>query len=175
VSDVHETQRLFFEALFPELDGFIELRAISRTGKPPGRRFYKDIDSLMDAVDKATKDPKGYDLYFGVLPRATEEGTKQAIKQGQTLWIDVDHDVEAAKKQIEAAPGAGFLAMVSSGRGLHAYWGLHEPIELDTPEAIAEYENRLRKGAELFQADPAACDITRVMRVPGTMNMKEGI
>ena len=172
MTDTHETQRLFFEALFPELDGFIELRAISREGKPPGRAFFSSIDDLMVAVDRGTNDPKGYDLYFGVLPRATKDGTKAAIKQAQTLWIDVDHDIEAAERQIRLAPGAGFLALVSSGRGLHAYWGLPEPVELDNEDDIAAYEARLRKGAALFKADTAACDITRIMRVPGTWNTK---
>lgn len=169
VPDAATTQRLFFDALFPDLEGYIELRGISREGKKPVQRFFSSVEALCGAIPQTAEAQKGYDLYFGVLPRATEDGTKAAIKLGTTIWVDIDSDIEAAEKQIRLT---NYTALINSGHGLHAYWVLPEPEELDTPEAIATFEARLKKGAALFGGDQAATDIARIMRVPGTWNMK---
>lgn len=62
--------------------------------------------------------------------------------------------------------------LVDSGGGIHAYWLLTEPFTLDSDDR--------REAARIIQdlwvsavkGDPGAKDITRVLRVPGSINFK---
>jgi len=172
VTDVATTQRLFFETLFEELDGYLELRGFSKSEKPNLQKFYSDMGSFLEAVDRATQHQGDYDIYFGVCPRSRPEGTKAAITQTRVAWVDIDRDIDTARKAVNALPYR-YSALVESGRGIHAYWVMKEPVDLSTPELQADFEGRLRGLAIKLGGDTQACDVTRIMRVPGTKNLKE--
>jgi len=172
VTDVATTQRLFFEELYPELDGYLELRGFSKSKKPNLQKFYPDLGLFLEAVDRATNHQGDYDIYWGVIPRVRAEGTKAAITQAELVWVDVDKEIETARKAIEALPWP-YIAMNCSGRGLHAYWRLPDVFDLTTPEMKADFEGRLRGLAIKLGGDTQACDVTRIMRVPGTKNLKD--
>jgi hypothetical protein len=61
---------------------------------------------------------------------------------------------------------------VASGHGAHAYWFLEQPIAVTGDEARMKVEGYLRGLARLFQGDNVQ-DLSRVMRLPETMNWKD--
>ena len=63
--------------------------------------------------------------------------------------------------------------VVYSGHGLHAYWLLPEALPA-TDENIARVEAALKKLAVVFAGDPAVCECSRLMRLPGSHNTKNG-
>jgi hypothetical protein len=60
---------------------------------------------------------------------------------------------------------------VSSGNGVHAYWLLTEPV--DTQQHIERIEAVLRQLADIVAGDLTVCEVSRVMRLPGSHNTKE--
>lgn len=63
--------------------------------------------------------------------------------------------------------------IINSGWGIHAYWSLKKPISKDEWKEAAARLKQLTK-AEDFKADMAVtADPARVMRVPGSFNLKD--
>jgi len=99
------------------------------------------------------------------------------------VWADIDPppggDLEHWRKETSRRI-VGFVslpsAIVSSGRGWHLYWFLDPAVCLDGPD-----RDRLaglvvgvnRKLADLLDGDTVG-DLARVMRLPGTVNPKNG-
>ena len=127
-------------------------------------------------------DRPGRALYFcvatlrpGVLRRA-----KANLHELVCLHCDLD------AKHIDADPGQ-ILELISrakpqpplpslavfSGHGLHLYWKLRQALPA-TPENIDRVEAALRKIAAVFAGDPAVCECSRLMRLLGSHNTKNG-
>jgi len=69
--------------------------------------------------------------------------------------------------------------VISSGRGLYAYWVLDKRLEVsaDKVENVRAWktvQNRLMGVLRDFGVDPKVCDLTRVLRLVGTVNEKTG-
>ncbi len=60
--------------------------------------------------------------------------------------------------------------LVHSGNGLHAYWFLDTPADAQSEQK--RLERLLKTLAHQVGGDQGACDISRVMRLPGTLNPK---
>jgi hypothetical protein len=80
-------------------------------------------------------------------------------------WIDLDVAPSEAHRRLARVPYRP-SAVVLTGRGVHAYWLLSEP---EAPEVCAALSQRL---AALTDADPAAVDAPRLLRLPGARNPK---
>jgi len=79
---------------------------------------------------------------------------------------------EAIRAHLDEQPIVAPSVLIDSGGGLHAYWLLREPFVLDS-------DDRREAGRIIQQlwvltvgGDPAVHDLTRVLRVPGTLNHK---
>lgn len=144
--------------------GYIELRTIKRGGGALRPEFFTLGQEEEVAARAAVLRARG-DVYFGVAPRAREEGTKAAVEQVPAVWVDLDR--EDASMDLLAFPLAPSIVIASGTIGnLHAYWLLEEPV----PPSVAEEINRalaLRLGA-----DAAAVDASRILRLPDTYNQK---
>ena len=88
------------------------------------------------------------------------------------MWTDIDF-----KDQPERVAGEALnrfplepSAVVESGGGLHLYWFLKNP--LDPQVEGKRVEVVLRRLAERLGGDRNACDVSRVLRLPGTQNFK---
>ena len=110
-------------------------------------------------------------LYFGL---ATREGggTKSHCREIPALWTDIDfkdqpeQESKERLKQFPLQPSA----IVESGRGLHTYWLLRDPVNAQV-EGV-RVEALLRGLSDRLGGDRGACDFSRVMRLPGTPNFK---
>jgi hypothetical protein len=81
-------------------------------------------------------------------------------------------DKAAIQAHLDGLPIAAPSVVVDSGGGLHGYWLLRQPFicgNEDTREA-ARIIQQLWVG--VVGGDPAVHDLTRVLRVPGTLNHK---
>jgi len=112
------------------------------------------------AID-ALKIPEQLDVYFGPAVRAKADAIGKANCLGsQVLWVDLDRpDLIPA-----VLPPS---AIVRSGHGYHLYWR----IDTFIPER-KEIETRNASLAQSVKGD-SCHNIDRLMRLPGSMNMKE--
>jgi hypothetical protein len=89
-------------------------------------------------------------------------------------WVVVDLDPkegqerDALHAQLGRFPHPPTL-LASSGRGLHAWWRLEEPVDVATGKALCQDLARALSG------DPGAADEGRCLRLPGTFNAKPGV
>lgn len=90
------------------------------------------------------------------------------FKNVDLLGADPLRDVQRHLARLRILPSV----TVSSGNGLHAYWLLTEPM--DTQENMERIEGVLRQLADIVAGDLAVCEVSRVMRMPGSRNSKNG-
>ena len=89
---------------------------------------------------------------------------KQAVECGPVAWCDLDGTALEPVWPTWLRPAL----VVSSGRGLHAYW------RLDGEVSAAMIESINRRLAGRFGGDLACTDRGRIMRLPGSFNGKRG-
>ncbi len=63
-------------------------------------------------------------------------------------------------------------AVVDSGGGYHAYWLFDEPITIDSDYSRKLWQYYQAAWVDLMGGDDGAKDLARVLRVPGTLNVK---
>ncbi|MCM8794583.1 MAG: AAA family ATPase [Candidatus Omnitrophica bacterium] len=171
------TVRQFLETLFPDLrGGLIEIRAIHPEDHTPQSRFYPSIEALL--AEQAGMDAlaKHFNVYLGVCPRSREAGTKDAVKLAWCLWIDLDAKSfpggkEEALKRLREFPLPPTV-IVDSGHGFHAYWRLKEPEKIAGAEDVVRVEAHLKALAAALGGDSQAAELARILRLPGTCNLK---
>lgn len=107
------------------------------------------------------------DLYFSVNavdagnPRGPGHRVQNAhVRQVRVVYADLD----GAGASMPLQPSV----MVNSGRGQHCYWLLTQPID------AAQAAELQRRWVHHVGGDPAAVDLARVLRVPGSVNTKNG-
>jgi P4 family phage/plasmid primase-like protien len=146
-----------------------------------------------------TPDTQGVFFGLGNLSKlpARGRGKKSDVSRICMLWLDIDYldfeplrsaakktdketawrnASEEARKQAAAAAKVSLdsvrfqpSALVSSGRGLHAYWKLEEPYEgNDLPEAES-----LMKALSRAVGGDNTSDVSRVLRIPGSTHRKD--
>ena len=134
---------------------------------------------------------RGTNWYFGVHPctaippcNAHGEVKKPAFVRAQKRYIaalnclyaefDVkDYGGKAEIAQhLEALPIAPPSVLIGSGGGLHGYWLLQEPFLCDTPDRLEAARIIQQLWVSTVGGDLAVHDLTRVLRVPGTLNFK---
>ena len=115
------------------------------------------------------------DIYVGVATRANGKGgqIKNCLAL-HALFADIDFKdfpSEAdARAQLEHFPLLP-SGVVATGGGLHLYWLLTEPLNLENGGA-PHAKRLLRALAEVVGADLASAEPARILRLPGTFNYK---
>jgi len=160
----------FFETMYEHCESRLELRGFKK-GFPNKRRFCP-IDRLDFIKDFCSRN-RHYNLFFGVGTRDdTGNGRKKNVMEIPALWADVDFKnicPEAVKDNLDRFPFKPSIAVLT-GHGAHFYFLLKEPARADEFGAV---EDTLRRICAAIQADPAACEVARVLRIPGTVNVKD--
>jgi hypothetical protein len=154
----------FFDRLFENCEGLIEIRPIS------GRRDFFP-PSQHDRMVGHLEAWKHTNLFFGVATRDGAGGKKQNIINIPAVWCDVDFKdtpLEMLKEKLSKFPYRSSFAVLSGG-GCHLYWKLSEPLE---NKDMAVVEDANRRITYFFNADFNACDASRVLRIPGSLNYK---
>jgi hypothetical protein len=115
---------------------------------------------------------------FGVQPRRRRGGEKRDVLAAVAVTADLDCPDGAALRRALASLAAlpPYTTLVHSGHGLHAYWALRSPRTVAGPDSAAAAERFEKLGqavADRLGADHT-WDLARVLRVPGTLNVKPG-
>lgn len=151
------------EVLFRKLDGYIEVRELTRDNKLNKRVFFKTYKQFLDYTPSAD-----CNVYIGMFSRKNKwSGTKDDCKTTPVIWLDFDDmSWDSVKKSLEKEGLPYPTAIVNSGNGFHVYWGLTERIG----HIAGVINNHI---AKKVGADTGATDVARVMRLPGTNNVKD--
>lgn len=148
------------------LTGFIEIRSIRPDGRPLRPEFFP-ISDLGAAAARAITLRSGADVYFGVAPRIEESAKAAAVVEVPALWADIDTDEARAGLARFPLPPS-MVVRSGSGKNVHAYWLLDHPIPAEDAERLM---NAL---APKIGSDARVTDRARILRVPGTLNHKNG-
>ncbi len=177
-NDLHA--RIFLGLLFCnyESNGLIEFRCLGQDKKPESLfSSYKKIlsDGIIPRLIDMNKE--GYNIYVGLNPRPDPDHKKQKdIKDLNCLWLDIDWKDfsggrEEARDRIMDFPLPPNI-ILDSGNGFHVYWILEKPI-IDSSEGERKRFKQILSGlADCLGADKQAINLDRVMRLPGTLNLK---
>lgn len=165
----------FLEAIFSGTREFIEIRTIN--SKREVRLFFYPTDQIDRLISHLTDDDSfnGVNVFFGVCPRNTKRGKEENIKQLNCLWVDLDcGDKKERQERLEKLRDSELppSIIVNSGHGLHCYWLLNKP------HLIKDSQDRLNtkgylKGLSLALKGDKTFDLCRILRVPGTKNLKD--
>ncbi len=150
----------FVNILFKNMSGFIEIREI-KEGQVSREWLdsWKGVESYDPPVNK--------NVYVGMFTRKQKKGTRKYCKQTKVLWADYDNMSQVeVEYRIDNAGLPGPSMMINSGHGIHAYWLLDK-------SAGAEIEPILKTISNKTEADGQAAETARVMRIPGTLNVKD--
>ncbi len=153
----------------------IEVRTFGRDGRLGPRSWHADPAEAGRAALALRGDLA---IYYGVCPRADRGGRKCHVTSIHDLWADVDDKCFAEGRAGAVAALAAFPLpptwAIDSGGGLQAYWQLRAPLPVagvDDP-LVARVEGLLQRlYARLGHLDSVQ-DLSRVLRVPGTLNTK---
>lgn len=155
-----DEMRRFAAAVFAPTD-IIEIRML------PSRR------SIWTTAAELTHRPEfdGQNVYVGANPRR-EKGGKDAdsVAIARCLFVDIDGvTLDEAMDRLGRTGLPAPTAVVLSGGGVHMWWRLAEPM------ADLSAWTALQKAIiPLLGADKAIHDPPRIIRLPGTTNVKRG-
>lgn len=144
----------------------IELRLLDAEGQATSY-FFRRAEK---AVEFAGKESGKRHVFFGAAPRKSSatKGRKADVAALSAVWIDLDRKGRTTMAALRNKLDQFLLPpsyIVFTGGGYHAYWRLREPVEVD------EAENVLKALQLTFKSDNVS-DAGRVLRVPGTLNIK---
>ncbi|MGA2466423.1 MAG: AAA family ATPase [Thermodesulfobacteriota bacterium] len=116
---------------------------------------------------------RSQNCYFAPATRRDGDGSKEGIEEIPALWCDVDvvkgspayDQFKQVYKDFPLKPSI----LVESGGGYHLYWPLKEPAPKDD---IPRVEDLLKRIAIHLGGDKVAAEAARILRVPGTYNLK---
>ncbi|MFI5329625.1 MAG: DUF927 domain-containing protein [Desulfobaccales bacterium] len=125
----------------------------------------------------------GLNYWIGVaLRRDTKGGKKENLLALTAAFADVDvgeaghkgattyKDKPTARTAIEAFPLRPSI-LIDSGGGFQCYWIYREPVRLSETEMV-KVEGVNRGLAQTLGGDVVATDASRILRLPGTFNVK---
>lgn len=144
--------------IFKDVDGLINIREIDGNGSI--KQDFITLDQL-----QTYEIPQNTNVFNGVYSRTGHDGAAKGCKTTGALWADFDSmDILQAKQRIEKAGLPTPSTIINSGHGIHIYWLLDQRVN-DTTSI-------LKAIAVSTGADPRATDTARIMRMPGSMNIK---
>lgn len=144
--------------------------------EPPERHVAtRDLNDVARFIAKWDRPKRGLFFCVGTVSSGKRRA-KENIQETIGLHADIDFkgiidnraDVERKLSQLRLPPSI----IVSSGNGIHAYWLFKEALVAG--EHLDRIEHALRLLADLTGGDLAVCEISRLMRLPGTHNTKGG-
>jgi hypothetical protein len=159
----------FFETLYPDMTGrYLEIRRL-----PSGGQYF--CTSIDQAASFAATDRRD-NVYFGVALRSDQKGDEEHAALIPALWVDVDAKDHSGDRRKAAGAISQFefkpSAIVDTGNGFHVYYFLREP-EMVTANNRPYLRGLMQGIAESIGGDRACKDLSRILRVPNTLNFKD--
>lgn len=153
--------------------------------RPEGdqQKTFRAIDSIDDVIDEQESD-----VYFtpNLYLLNSLDSTIESVKYLTSLFIDIDDaSVEEVEVRLKASGLPRPTVTVDSGRGVHLYWLFDSPINVKGKYKQGKYKgksyNREKawkslqsRFTELLRGDSKVQSISNNMRLPGTINTRNG-
>lgn len=149
----------------------------------PRQKLVGSIEELETLGNALAND--GYETYFALASYADPKGGRVNANAVALKSFFVDLDCGQGKPYETQEEGLNALkafvkkvglpkpTVVNSGRGLHVYWALEEPMPKEQWKPYAEAFKLLCDIYDL-RADPVVtADVARILRIPNTFNFKD--
>lgn len=161
-------------------EGWYCVVGLKKTGMPK-QVFVQTLEEVEHEANELLA--KQYDAYFACAKYETNSTrTTDNVKNIKSFWLDIDcgegkpyaSQVDGVKavKHFCADLGLPLPSVVDSGRGIHVYWPLTEPVTRPEWKAVAE-RLKIVCHERGLHADPArTADAASILRIPDTLNMK---
>lgn len=164
-------QLLFFSTLFarkrPDEKILISIHPPSEK-KPLPLKETIYCDTPVEAAGVAAEWSTGWHVFYGVVPRRILGRDSDSTGGWTALWVDLDMPPEKAFENLRHLLLPPTIA-IRSGNGVQALWCLWE-----SPESIAVGEAvEAKLHAKLGAVPHETSDAARLLRVPGTQNVKK--
>lgn len=161
----------FFKAIFSQqAGGFLEVRAFPSDKDKPIQKFF----SIPTELDKgaALAISLKNQVYYSAAPRTEQKGTADTVNIMPDLWVDGD---EGALPWTSLALEPSIILNTGNVAGDHyqAHYLLDPPLELKAESARDKTVAYLKALCITLRGDMKSCDISRILRVPGTYNTKD--
>ncbi|RKX59934.1 MAG: hypothetical protein DRP29_03630 [Thermodesulfobacteriota bacterium] len=154
----------FLNFYYRNCQGLIEIRVISPDKTGARSFFLSRADEIGKLLEKLRK--TRCHICFSAATRKQRTGTKRAVFYLPALWADIDKE----SYKLNGLPEPTII--INSGRGKHLYWMLERPLRLEPQWKIPLIEAVLDGIAERIGADKNTKDVSRVLRLPGSVNFK---
>ncbi len=145
----------------------LDIRALHDADKGlPGHARRDSLNALWSWIE--AMNTAGYGIF---MTPAALDGVGRSLENVSMVrahYVDLDAlDAEQQYTAANASRPAPAFAVISSPGKAHVYWSVqHYPADL------ARFEQLQRKLRQTFNGDKAVIDATRVMRLPGTLHLK---
>ncbi|OBA80119.1 hypothetical protein A9W99_18660 [Mycobacterium sp. 1164966.3] len=193
--DATEASQVDFGQLLAMI-GHTESDRIAICSKPVGGEFMATVvTGIREAVEFVNTLRQPTDVWFGVNSRRSglqrgQKGSAADCVDLVALWADLDvgegkcpdyATCDAIIDDLSEILGTAPVAVVHSGHGLHPYWRLSD--EVDENFGIASARELMDRWGNLVRAVAAkylvakidnVFNLDRILRVPGTLNYKDG-
>ena len=166
-----EQAMLFLSLVFDHQD-WVEVRLL-----PAGHGRWFQLadpaasrDVLRWAAELNSREHEPQNVYFGANPRCDTGRRKAAdVPLARVLFVDFDGGTtpDQAIARIREAGLPEPTCIIASGGGVHAYWLLVEPIT-----DMAAWTATMKAIIKATGSDKSVHDAPRIMRLPGTANVK---
>lgn len=178
-----ESLRLEIRPLLPEwAKAKLTKEQIEQIHRDVRRWYCLSPQFLHNAAEYACSLSNDFDVYYGVHPRCGRSGSQDNVLWAHALFCDVDggdEGVPGAIRRVKQAEIDRPDIAIESGNGIHCYWLLDAPTVLPDKDSRERYKRTLRRlclaiggTSPSAHADTAACEVARILRVPGTFNHK---
>lgn len=162
-------------------DFLIEFRFMNSAGATLSH--FCRFDEISEIIEGPLlmNEEEGWHVHFGINPRPLSRDKKEGdISEFLCFWVDLDVGEDKPHKTLKEAEArvATFplppTRIIYSGGGLHVYWYLLEPITIESSDQREKLKTILRGLIHRLAGDPSGSSLERVMRLPGTINHKNG-
>jgi len=169
----------FITALFGEgrTESKVYFCSLANDKPPPAgqkseyRLTTRDAALLQNFIETYDVPERGMFFCVGTV---VDRRLKDKIVETIGLWADIDYKgVEAGAEEVEAAIaklGCKPTVIIYSGHGVHLYWLFEKSIAAQSNRE--HVEELLKLVCDHVAGDPQVCEISRLMRLPGTHNTK---
>ena len=143
--------------------------------------WYETREAALRAALQFEREGGHGDLYWSMAEFSETSRKQDTAERMHYFWLDLDcgpnKDYKNKRSALEALVAAKlppFSMLIDSGNGLHVYYKLQTPAPVEEWKPIAEHLKRACIAIQLHADHAITADQSRILRVPGTANYKNG-
>jgi len=171
IGNTFHNAQTFFKHLIETTSEAIRFLCLDTEDEVTGRAWLRNEKEIQFFVEKHSGNSH---VFFGAATRTKGGGKKKHCREVPWLWADIDYkdfaDGETEARKLLADFKFQPSIVIFSGGGLHCYWVLENVLNAQTDQK--KIERALKVFVKELKADPNRTDISSLLRVPGTVNIK---